>query len=704
MNKNFFVKSKTITIICGVSILTNSIAGDINLKGIDVTAPIQNYFNSYSGTATKTNTQLINLPQTVNVINQEQIKDQQVNGLAESILYTPGIDLDQGEGNRDAFILRGNKTTSDIFLDGIRDDAQYYRDLYNIERVDVLMGANGILFGKGGSGGIVNRVSKQAQFENFNNYSLQFGSFDSKRATLDINKKLSDRLAVRINIMADKSDSFVSGVSGEKQGINPVFTYLVDDLTTIKFGREYFHDQRIGYRGVPSKNGRPYNGNRDTFYGVASLSRNEVTVNSTFFNIEHNFSENINFKNSTRYTDYDKWYQNVYADDLPNVVGVVNDEFKLSGYYDNTQRQNFFNQTDITWNFDFAGFEHTLLTGLEIGNQDNRRYRLTSNPEDNVSIHTPQGSGVWSFNNYNRDKVSDIRYTSIYVQDQIKIDDKNQIVLGLRKDHYDTDFNIIKSENNNTPDGTKFKIKDNMLSSRIGYIFKPQENLSYYVSYSNAYQPRNGDQLDSINNRNVQEDPEKFINYEIGTKIAINEKLFATFAMYQLERERMQITDPNTPGQDNNILVDGQRSRGFELTLNGNLTDRLNILAGYNYVDAELTKDQANIEQGTSLGNVARHNFSMWNKFEIDSIWSAALGVIGKGEMYAETPTSTTSVTIPGWVRFDAALFAKIDEKTRLQLNVENLLDKTYYSSAHNVNNIMVGMPLIARVTLIQDF
>ena len=154
MNKNFSGKSKIIAIICGVCILTNSIAGDINLKGIDVTAPIQKYFNSYTGTATKTNTQLINLPQTVNVINQEQIKDQQVNGLAESILYTPGIDLDQGEGNRDAFILRGNKTTSDIFLDGIRDDAQYYRDLYNIERVDVLMGANGILFGKGGSGAL----------------------------------------------------------------------------------------------------------------------------------------------------------------------------------------------------------------------------------------------------------------------------------------------------------------------------------------------------------------------------------------------------------------------------------------------------------------------------------------------------------------------------------------------------------------------
>lgn len=676
----------------------SSIAGDLDLKKIDVTAPLTNYLNNYSGTATKTNTKLIDLPQSINIITQEQIKDQQANGLAESILYTPGIDLDQGEGNRDAFILRGNKTTSDIFLDGIRDDAQYFRDLYNIERVDVLMGANGILFGKGGSGGIVNRVSKQAQFEDFNSYLLQLGSFDSKRATLDINRKLSDRLAVRLNVMADKSDSFVSGVNGEKQGINPVFTYLVDDKTTIKFGREYFHDQRVGYRGGPSRNGRPYNGNRRTFYGVAGLSPNEVNVNSTFFNIEHNFSENINFKNSTRYTDYDKWYQNVYAGSAVD----ANDEYTLKAYYDNTQRQNFFNQTDITWNFDFAGLEHTLLTGLEFGSQDNRRYRLTAAPENNVSIHTPNGSGSWNFNNFDRDKVSDIRYTSFYVQDQVKINDQHQFIFGLRKDHYDTDFHV--KQLGGVADGSKFKIKDNMLSSRLGYIFKPKDNLSYYISYSNAYQPRNGDQLDGISNTNAQADPEKFINYEVGTKIAFNEKLFATFALYQLERERMQIDDPNNPGVGNNIIVDGQRSRGFEISLNGNVSDRLSVLAGYNYVDAELTKDQVNIEKGTSLGNVAKHNFSMWSKYEVNSIWSAALGVIGKGQMYAATPTSTSSVTIPGWVRLDAAAFAKIDEKTRIQFNIENLLDKTYYSSAHNVNNIMVGMPLNAKITWIRDF
>src|SRR6056300_440825 len=654
MNKNFSGKSKIIAIICGVCILTNSNAGDINLKGIDVTAPIQNYFNSYSGKAKKTNTQLINLPQTVNVINQEQIKDQQVNGLAESILYTPGIDLDQGEGNRDAFIIRGNKTTADIFLDGVKDDAEYYRDLYNIERVDVLMGANGILFGKGGSGGIVNRVSKQASFIDINSYTLQLGSFDSKRATLDINRKITDRFAVRLNVLVDKGDSFISGVNYEKQGINPVFTFLLDDKTTIKFGREYFHDQRIGYRGIPSQNGRPYNGNRGTYYGAVSVSPNEVSVNSTFFNIEHNFSDNVMINNTTRYTDYDKYYQNVYAGSSVS----SSDTLTLNGYYDNTQRQNFFNQTDVTWNIEAGGLEHTLLTGLEIGSQDNRRYRMTAFDQPNISIHDPVGSN-WNFNRYDRDKKTDIRYTSFYIQDQIKINDHHQFVLGLRKDRYETDFNNVK-------DSLKFNIKDNMLSSRVGYIFKPSDNISYYVSYSNAYQPRNGDQLDGISNDNVNQDPEKFVNYEVGTKVQFHEQLFGTFAIYQLERERMQVTDP--ADENKKIIVDGQRSRGLELTLNGNLTDRYSVLAGYNYVNAEITKDQGNgddaISKGTHLGNVASHNFSIWNKYEFNSTWSAAIGMIGRGEMYAATPTSSTSVTIPGWTRMDAAAYARIDEKT----------------------------------------
>jgi len=691
MPKKINLSGVMICLTLTLMINTQTKAGDLGLENIDVTAPASKYSNSYSGSATKTNTKLIDLPQSVNVINQEQLKDQQATSLGQSITYAPGIDLDQGEGNRDAFIIRGNKTTADIFLDGVKDDAEYYRDLYNIERVDVLMGANGILFGKGGSGGIVNRVSKQASFIDINSYTLQLGSFDSKRATLDINRKITDRFAVRLNVLADKGDSFIKGVNYEKQGINPVFTYLLDDKTTIKFGREYFHDQRIGYRGIPSQNGRPYNGNRNTYYGAASVSPNEVSVNSTFFNIEHYFSDNVMIKNTTRYTDYDKYYQNVYAGSSVS----SSDTLTLKGYFDNTQRQNFFNQTDVTWNFEMGGFEHTLLTGLEVGSQDNRRYRLTA-ANQTVSIHSPVSSG-WNFNTYDRDKKTDIRYTSFYIQDQIKINDQHQFVLGLRKDHYETDFNNVK-------DSLKFNIKDNMMSSRIGYIFKPNENISYYVSYSNAYQPRNGDQLDGITNDNVNQDPEKFINYEAGTKIQFHEQLFGTLAIYQLERERMQIDDPNNPGVGSKIIVDGQRSRGLELTLNGNLTDRYSVLAGYNYVDAELTKAQDGIDKGTTLGNVAKHNFSIWNKYEFNSTWSAAVGMIGRGEMYAATPTNSSSVTIPGWIRMDAAAYARIDEKTRIQFNIENLLDKTYYSSAHNVNNIMVGMPLNAKITWIRDF
>lgn len=672
-------------------------AEDLGLAGIDVTAPKGVYKSSYSSSATKTNTNIMDLPQTITIINQQQLNDQQITDMSKSVTYSPGIDVDQGEGNRDAFIIRGNKTSADLYLDGIKDDAEYYRDLYNIDQVDILMGANGILFGKGGSGGVINRVSKQATFDNTNNMTIQLGSFDSKRSTLDVNRKISDRLAARLNVMAEKGDSFVPGVNYEKQGINPVFTFLVDDQTTVRFGREFYHDQRIGYRGVPSKNGRPYNGNRSQYYGNSSMSPNEVTVNSTFIALEHNFSDYLNLKNTTRYTDYDKYYSNIYANS-----SVQSDSVTLSAYYDNTQRQNFFNQTDVTWNFDTADISHTLLTGMEIGTQDNRRYRLTDTDQV-VSIHNPTGS-AWNYGTYNRDKRTNISYRSVYAQDQIKFNDQHQIVIGFRHDDYETDFNLVAE--NSALVGDKFKINDRMISTRLGYIYNPSPEVSYYLSYSNSFQPRNGDQLDAISSSNANEDPEKFINYEIGTKWQINSKLFATVAIYQLNRERMQITDPND--SLNKIIVDGQRSRGVEISINGRLTDNYSIVGGWSFIDAEITKDQGSgsslISAGTSLGNVAKNNFSLWNKYEFNSHWSFALGAIGRGNMYAATPTSSSSVNLPGWVRFDAATYLKIDNKTRLQLNIENIFDKTYYSSAHNVNNIMVGMPLNARLTLMHDF
>jgi catecholate siderophore receptor len=672
-------------------------AEDLGLAGIDVTAPKGVYKSSYSSSATKTNTNIMDLPQTITIINQQQLNDQQITDMSKSVTYSPGIDVDQGEGNRDAFIIRGNKTSADLYLDGIKDDAEYYRDLYNIDQVDILMGANGILFGKGGSGGVINRVSKQATFDNTNNMTIQLGSFDSKRSTLDVNRKISDRLAARLNVMAEKGDSFVPGVNYEKQGINPVFTFLVDDQTTVRFGREFYHDQRIGYRGVPSKNGRPYNGNRSQYYGNSSMSPNEVTVNSTFIALEHNFSDYLNLKNTTRYTDYDKYYSNIYANS-----SVQSDSVTLSAYYDNTQRQNFFNQTDVTWNFDTADISHTLLTGMEIGTQDNRRYRLTDTDQV-LSIHNPTGS-AWNYGTYNRDKRTNISYRSVYAQDQIKFNDQHQIVIGFRHDDYETDFNLVAE--NSALVGDKFKINDRMISTRLGYIYNPSPEVSYYLSYSNSFQPRNGDQLDAISSSNANEDPEKFINYEVGTKWQINSKLFATIAIYQLNRERMQITDPND--SLNKIIVDGQRSRGVEISINGRLTDNYSIVGGWSFIDAEITKDQGSgsslISAGTSLGNVAKNNFSLWNKYEFNSHWSFALGAIGRGNMYAATPTSSSSVNLPGWVRFDAATYLKIDNKTRLQLNIENIFDKTYYSSAHNVNNIMVGMPLNARLTLMHDF
>ena len=171
----------------------------------------------------------------------------------------------------------------------------------------------------------------------------------------------------------------------------------------------------------------------------------------------------------------------------------------------------------------------------------------------------------------------------------------------------------------------------------------------------------------------------------------------------------MTITDPSN--SSNTIIVDGQVTKGFELGVAGKLFDAYSMYGGYTYQDAEITKTQGTggagnpqIISGTSLGHVPKHTFSLWNKYEFNETWSAALGIISRSDMYAATPTSSTAVNLPGYTRLDAAIFANINKQTKLQLNIENLLDKTYYQSAHNNNNIMYGYPLTARATLTYTF
>ena len=658
------------------------------------------YLKKRISSATKTDTRIRDIPQSISVITEEQIKDQSLLGLTDAIKYSPGVMAGQGEGNRDSVWFRGNQSTSDLFVDGVRDDVQYYRDLYNIDRVEVLMGPNGMIFGRGGVGGVINRVTKEAHWENKNELRMQGGTYDHKRSSIDLNSGINETLAVRINAMIEDSGSFRQGVESEKKAINPTFTFKPSDKTKIVVGMEYFNDKRTSDRGIPSvDNGLksyPYSTSRSTFFGNASQSPNEAIVKNGYAIIDHTFDNGMSVKNTTRFSDYDKYYQNVYA----NSSVQANGTFTIDGYYDNTQRQNFFNQTDLTYNFKTGSVSHKLLTGLEIGLQENQNYRIVNSGTD----PTPLASNPFALLTFNssrsRNTSTDISNQAIYLQDQIYLNEQFQIIAGLRYDKFKTKFNDSVTIANSAT------INDQFISPRVGLVYKPIEPVSLYTNYSLSYLPRTGEQLTSLTSSIKSFDPEKFTNIEAGIKYDLLQSFSISSSIYRLERSKMAITDPSSP--TNTIIVDGQVTKGFELGVAGKLFDSYSMYGGYTYQDAEITKNQgtgdAQITSGTPLGHVPKHTFSLWNKYEMNETWSAALGIVSRSDMFAATPTTSTAVKLPGYARLDAAIYANINKQTKLQLNIEHLLDKTYSQSAHNNNNIMYGYPLTARATLTYTF
>ena len=713
-------------------------AADIKLPEVNVTAtlisdtkPVKGYNAKKSSTSTRTETELRDTPQSITVIPQDLIQDQSIQSISQAVQYVPGVQSAQGEGNRDQLILRGNNTTSDFFLDGLRDDVQTYRDLYNTDRLEVLKGPNGMAFGRGGAGGAINRVTKQAGWDPVAELIASYGAYDYKRISGDYGQALNDEIAFRINAIYEDSGSYRDGVDIERFGITPTVTIKPSDKTTIVLSTEYFKDKRTADRGVPSVenaagqprlNRRPFEiDNDDAFFGNASLSPTETETIAFNASIEHSFDNGIGVKNSTRYANYNKYYQNVFADSSV----ANNGNFTVRGYVDFTDRENVINQTDLTYKANWGAVEHKLLAGLELATQDTDNSRLSAFFNNNftttgtqVTLNANNASEIGNIpvsfranfvngNNAFRDNQSTIDVIGLYMQDQIKFTDKWQAIVGLRHDRFETNFDGVRRNTvTNAPISESFKITDTFLSPRAGLIYKPVEPISIYANYSVSYVPRAGDQLTSLTITNASFKPEKFVNYEIGAKWDVNPNLALTAAVYKLERENVQVTDPNNANLQ--ILVDGQETKGIELGITGDITDKWSIIGGVAFQDGEVTKQQGSganaILKGAELGQTPNRTLSLWNKYEINDMWAVALGVVSTSDRYALSPTATQSTLLPGYTRYDAAIYGKFSDKLRLQVNLENLTNKEYALFAHNNQNITPGSPMTGRATLIYNF
>ena len=658
-------------------------------RSIIVTGKATGYKADDTATATKTDTPLLDVPQSVAVVTRARIDDQALHSIADVLRYVPGATVGQGEGNRDQITLRGQNTTADFFLDGVRDDVQYYRSLYNIERVEVLKGPFALIFGRGGSGGIINRVQKAPIAESFqvvaSGSANTFGAWD---VAADMNAPISANAALRVNGFYENLANHRDVFGGERYAINP---YVALDLGQWKLGLsyEYVHDDRVTDRGIPSvataagQPHRPIAGHRDTFVGVPGVNRTGLDAHIVKARLDGELSENLNWSTTVLYGDYDKYYANAYAS---GPATADNGTVELGAYTDPTRRENLIAQTNLLWDFSLGAIDNKVLLGLEYGDQHSTNQRrngtLSNNP---LNLAAPVYPTV-TFGPLTRSTESNVKVFSAYAQDQISISAHFDVVVGLRYDR----FRITGTDLIGTP--RPFARTDEKVSPRAGLIFKPRENISIYGSYSQSFLPRSGDQFLTMTAAQTNLAPEKFTNYEVGAKWDIRPGLNATVALFQLARTNA--TTPNPANVTETIVIGATRTKGVELALTGRILPGWQTSAAYTYQDAALKGNDA-----VRLAQVPEHQLALWNRYDFSPVLGAGLGVIHQSSQFAAIRTAASTTRLPAYTRVDAAVYFKPSHRIELQLNIENLLDEAYYSDAHNNNNISTGAPINARLT-----
>lgn len=637
-------------------------------------------------TGTKTETPLVDVPQTISVISREQLDDQGVLSLNDALRFVPGVVLGQGEGHRDQVTLRGQNSTADFFLDGIRDDAQYYRPLYNVERVEVLKGANAMIFGRGGGGGVINRVSKAPEFDALSGSAAGgIDTFGAWNVALDLGAPLAEGVGLRFNTTYEEFGNHRQTFGGHFFGITPTLGLRLGEDTRFTVTYEYAEDRRITDRGVPSRGGLPLTGYDETFFGSVTANPSEVTAHLAHARLDHRFSDSLSANLTLHYGQYDKFYSNVYPNGAVSGANTVT----LAAYNNLTTRENLIGQGNLVWKGSTGSIGHTLLLGFEAGDQSTfnaRRNGVFAGSPTVALAQTIVVPGV-SFPVINTSSQSDASFWSVYVQDQIDIGDHVKIVGGLRYD----EFEIAST---NLVSGFAGQRSDGKWSPRVGLILKPQDNVSVYGSYAISFLPQSGDQFAVLDATTQNLAPEKFENIEAGVKWDVTSALAFTAAVYRLDRTNTRATDPIT---GNAVLTGSSRAKGIELSLVGRVTDGLDVSLGYTLQDGEITATTTAAPSGRRLAQLPRHQLSAWGRYNFTDRLGFGLGVIHQSSQYA---TISNAVRMPAFTRIDAAFYYDVSDRVTLQVNVENLTDTGYFPNAHTDNNISVGEPLNAKVTL----
>jgi catecholate siderophore receptor len=688
--------------VCGFFISTSIIAQDAEVEEVVVKGKV---LQSDQVNALKTPTPIVNVPQSLSIITDDEMLKKSMRSVGDIIRYTPGVNTSQGEGHRDAVVFRGVRSTADFFQDGARDDVQYYRSLYNIEQVEILRGPNALLFGRGGTGGALNRVTKKAMIgsdaRTVNVGMDSFGAFD---LAADVNMDLSDTMALRLNVHSDTLENHRDYYDGDRLGFNPTLRMQLSADTTLDLSYEHIDHERFIDRGIPTANNEPVKAFAGIVFG--DKDNNIHTVEASVFRatVSHVFSDTRKGNLSVTSNSFEKMYQNTYAASHTADSGVVT----MDGYHDPTERDNFIVTGSLVNELIIGNTTHTVLTGFESIDTENSNFRyntywtskdcsVSGYDQESFNITDPMDftvtvGGLPTAVEYTNpcslktDTQTDISVTSFYIQDQVDLTDNIVLVLGGRHDTFDVTVDDIKN-------GTSASREDSEFSPRMGVIFKPRDAVSIYYSYSESFAPRSGEQYKKLTGGAPGSGetlrPDYFENTELGVKVDLSSDLSLTAAYFDSEADKA-----GYDGSSAEYIVErGQVVDGIELELKGRVNDNLDVTFGYTSMEGKNgTKDAREIPETM---------YSMWANYEVNPKLGWAVGIMHQGESLIKDGGSQI---LPEYTRFDAAVYYIISDDFSLQLHMENLTDELYFPHSHSTHQASVGRERNFRLSLQRNF
>ena len=695
----------------------SAFAQDATLSTVTVQESAMPSFKTETAPSAKFTAPLLDTPKTVQVINEEVIKQTGATSLQDALKATPGITFGNGEGGSptgDQPFIRGADAQSSTFVDGMRDIAAGTREVFNLESVEVIKGADSAYAGRGGAGGSINLTTKKAKADNFISGDVGLGTDQYKRATLDLNRTLGETTGFRLNAMAH--DANVPGRNGpenKRWGIAPTVTFGMGTPTEVTLSWQHLQTDDMPDGGVPYLYSnakaatlpggsvvRPtYGNNRENWYGLKNRDYSQEKSDLFTASVEHKFTDTNKLRNSLRYSKSELDYVWTQPDDSKG--NVANGYVWRRGNARVSDTTTLQNVTEFTGKEQTGSVTHSYALGLELSKekaevrsaaiQSGGTCTAVSDPWC-TTLNNPSGSGAaWNFAWAlpAQATVNKIDTAALYGFDTLKFNDQWLLNAGLRIDHYRLSASGPAGRSNPAYDLTR---SDTLFNYQLGLVYKPASNGSIYASVGTSSRPGgstlgNGNEDLGVTTEALADlKPEKTRSIELGTKWdVLNQQLSLNAALFRNEVTNVRITENGVTYMGGNKVVNG-----LELGFSGRILPQLSVFGGYTYMDSEQKNlGLNNVANGLPFPNTPKHSFSLWTSYKPMAKLTLGLGVYAQSDAaqgYVRSSVDQGIVTkgIAGYSRYDAMASYQFNPNLALQLNVYNLTDKVYYSGVRS--------------------